>query len=100
MIISGGENVYCAEVENAVAGHPAVVDVAVYGRAHETWGDVPVAAVALVPGAELTVEALGEWLTGRLARYKHPKHLVVLDELPRNASGKVVKGLLREQDPA
>ena len=100
MIISGGENVYCAEVENAVAGHPAVVDVAVYGRAHETWGDVPVAAVVLVPGAELTVEALGEWLTGRLARYKHPKHLVVLDELPRNASGKVVKGLLREQDPA
>jgi fatty-acyl-CoA synthase len=50
-------------------------------------------------GAELTVEALSEWLTGRIARYKHPKHLVVLDELPRNASGKVVKGTLREKDP-
>lgn len=98
MIISGGENVYCAEVENTLAAHPAIADVAVYGRPHEKWGEVPVAAVVLAPGAELTVEELQDWLGDRLARFKQPKDLVFYDELPRNAGGKVVKGNLREAD--
>ncbi|MGN0063842.1 MAG: long-chain-fatty-acid--CoA ligase [Nocardioides sp.] len=100
MIISGGENIYCAEVENAVAAHPGVREVAVIGRPDERWGQVPVAVVALAEGAELTLEELVAGLDGRLASYKFPKDLVVLPELPRNAGGKILKGPLREQDVA
>ena len=99
MIISGGENVYCAEVENVLFSHPAIADAAVYGRTHEKWGEVPVAAVVLAPGAELDPADLDGWLDDKLARFKHPKDVVVLPELPRNASGKVVKGTLRQNDP-
>lgn len=95
MIISGGENVYCAEVENTLFAHPAIADVAVYGRADEKWGEIPVAAVVLNEGAELTLTELQEWMESRLARFKQPKDLVFYDELPRNAGGKVVKGDLR-----
>ena len=100
MIISGGENIYCAEVENVLFAHPDISDVAVYGRRDDKWGEVPVAAVVLSEGATLEVEALDRWLDDKLARFKHPKHLVVLDELPRNASGKVTKPTLRANDPA
>ncbi|MDQ2679278.1 MAG: long-chain-fatty-acid--CoA ligase [Actinomycetota bacterium] len=98
MIISGGENVYCAEVENVLFGHDAVLDVAVFGRSDEKWGEVPVAAVVVAPGAELTLDELTGWLDGRLAHFKRPKDLVRYDELPRNAGGKVLKAHLREQD--
>lgn len=98
MIISGGENVYCAEVENALFAHPDIVDVAVYGRADEKWGEVPVAAVVTTK-ERLTIEEVSSWLDDRLARFKHPKDIVVYEELPRNASGKVVKGILRDRDP-
>ncbi|GGD26802.1 AMP-binding protein [Nocardioides daphniae] len=98
MIVSGGENIYCAEVENAIANHPAVREVAVIGRADDRWGQVPVAVVSTVPDRELTLDALTEFLQGRLASYKTPKDLVVLPELPRNAGGKIVKGTLRTQD--
>jgi fatty-acyl-CoA synthase len=97
MIISGGENIYCAEVENALAAHPDIMDVAVIGRADERWGEVPVAVVVPRAGAALEVDALADWLDGRVARYKRPKFVEVLPQLPRNASGKVVKGVLREQ---
>ncbi len=100
MIISGGENVYCAEVENVVFGHDAVLDVAVYGRSHDKWGEVPVAAVVLAPGASLDADGLASWLDGRLAHFKRPKDVVVYDELPRNAGGKVLKAVLRERDTA
>jgi fatty-acyl-CoA synthase len=100
MIISGGENIYCAEVENALFAHPEILDVAVYGRPDEKWGEVPVAAVVLAEGSQLDAATLDTWLDDKLARYKHPKHLVVLDQLPRNASGKVTKGALRTNDPA
>ena len=99
MIISGGENVYCAEVENAVASHPDVLDAAVYGRTDAKWGEVPIAAVVLRPGSTLDIDALRTYLGERLARFKQPKAMVVLQELPRNAGGKVVKGVLRERDP-
>jgi fatty-acyl-CoA synthase len=97
MIISGGENIYCAEVENALAGHPAIAEAAVIGRPHEKWGEVPVAIVALSAAAqtELTLAELGEFLAERLARYKHPKALEVVDALPRNPAGKVLKTELR-----
>ena len=99
MIISGGENVYCAEVENAVAGHPSVVEVAVIGRADDRWGEVPVAVVSLAPGAEsLGVEELSDFLRDRLASFKHPKALTLVEALPRNAGGKVAKGVLRTAD--
>ncbi|UJW30341.1 long-chain-fatty-acid--CoA ligase [Saccharothrix sp. AJ9571] len=98
MIISGGENIYCAEVENAVAAHPAVREVAVLGRADERWGQVPVAFVSVTPHATLSLPELTAFLDGRLASFKRPKDLVVVAELPRNAGGKVVKGELRAMD--
>jgi len=94
MIISGGENIYCAEVENVLAGHPSIVEVAVIGRAHDKWGEVPV-AVAAVAGDRLLLDDLEDFLTERLARYKHPKALEVVDALPRNPAGKVLKTELR-----
>lgn len=97
MIISGGENVYSAEVENAIHAHPAVLEAAVVGRPDETWGEVPVAHVALKSGESLDLEGLNEFLTTRLARFKLPKDLVVLEALPRNAGGKVRKTELRAQ---
>jgi fatty-acyl-CoA synthase len=97
MIISGGENIYCAEVENVLASHPAILEVAVIGRPHEKWGEVPVAVAALASGGpqNLSVEDLDDFLGERLARYKHPKGLEIVDALPRNPAGKVLKTELR-----
>jgi fatty-acyl-CoA synthase len=99
MIISGGENIYCAEVENVLAAHPAIVEVAVIGRAHDKWGEVPLAVVALgaAPKSGFTLADLDAFLTERLARYKHPKVLEIVDALPRNPAGKVLKTELRER---
>lgn len=94
MIISGGENIYCAELENVLASHPDIAEVAVIGRADEKWGEVPI-AVAAVTNDDLRIEDLGEFLTERLARYKHPKALEIVDALPRNPAGKVLKTELR-----
>ncbi|GAA1482783.1 fatty-acid--CoA ligase FadD5 [Gordonia sinesedis] len=98
MIISGGENIYCAEVENVLYGHPSIAEAAVIGRADPKWGEVPVAVVVLAEGAgdTLTVADIEGYLNENLARFKHPKDIVVVDELPRNAGGKVVKPRLRE----
>jgi fatty-acyl-CoA synthase len=93
MIISGGENIYCAEVENVLAAHPAIVEVAVIGRADEQWGEVPVAVAAV--HTDLDLGDLDQFLSERLARYKHPKALEVVDVLPRNPAGKVLKTELR-----
>ena len=98
MIISGGENIYCAEVENVLASHPEIVEVAVIGRAHQKWGEVPIAVAAVVddgPEKSLSLEDLEEFLGERLARYKHPKGLEIVDALPRNPAGKVMKTELR-----
>ena len=95
MIISGGENIYCAEVENVLAGHPAIAEAAVIGRHDEKWGEIPVAVVALAATDSLSLGELEGFLTERLARYKHPKSLEVVDALPRNPSGKVLKTELR-----
>ena len=98
MIISGGENIYCAEVENALAAHPSIGEAAVIGRPHPKWGEVPVAILASVPSAtELTLENVQEFLGERLARYKHPRAIEVVDALPRNPAGKVLKTELRSR---
>jgi len=98
MIISGGENVYCAEVENALFAHPDIVEAAVYGRADDRWGEVPIAALALKEGSELTLPDLQDWLEDKLAHFKQPKDIVVVEALPRNAAGKVNKVALRAAD--
>jgi len=97
MIITGGENVYCAEVENALAAHPAVAELAVIGAPDERWGETPAAIIALQPGTSLTLEELRDWGSGRIARYKLPTILHLVEALPRNASGKVMKTALRDR---
>ena len=97
MIISGGENVYCAEVENVLAAHPDIAEVSVIGRPHPKWGETPVAVATLRAGAALDITELRAWASQHLARFKLPTALEIIDTLPRNASGKVVKGVLRER---
>ena len=96
MFISGGENVYPAEVENAVFELPQVSEAAVIGVKDEKWGEVGLAVVALKEGHELAGERIIEHLRSRLAKYKIPKSVVFVKQLPRNAAGKVLKTALRE----
>jgi fatty-acyl-CoA synthase len=98
MIISGGENIYCAEVENVLAWHPNVTEVSVVGAPHPTWGETPVAFVVLRDAdAGLDLDDLRVWAAGSIARYKLPTRLRLIAALPRNASGKVLKDVLRNQ---
>jgi long-chain acyl-CoA synthetase len=99
MIISGGVNIYPAEVESAMFGHPKVGDVAVFGIPHEEWGEEVKAVVAPAPGVEPSDALAAEltaFLEGRLARYKLPRSIDFLPELPRDPSGKLYKRKLRE----
>ncbi|MCR2800265.1 long-chain fatty acid--CoA ligase [Microbacterium sp. zg-Y818] len=95
MIISGGENIYSAEVESIIMEIPEISSVALIGVADERWGEVPLAVVSLKGGAHLPADAIAQHLNGRLAKYKIPQHVVFTDELPRTASGKVRKADLR-----
>jgi len=97
MLISGGENVYPAEVESVLLGHPAVADVAVIGQPSARWGESPCAVV--VPKGDLDPAELQAWARERLAAFKVPKNIEITDELPRNASGKILKTDLRERFP-
>jgi acyl-CoA synthetase (AMP-forming)/AMP-acid ligase II len=98
MIISGGENIYCAEVEAAIDSHPKVAEVAVVGVAHPRWVQTPRAVVVPVDAADPpTEQEIIEHCRTRLASYKKPTSVVITDALPRNASGKVQKFRLREQ---
>ena len=97
MIISGGENIYCAEVENAVAAHPKVADVAVIGVPDERWGETPLALVVPRDPTDPPAPAeITEFTRGHLAGYKVPRLVQIVDELPRNAGGKILKHLLRK----
>lgn len=92
MLIRGGENIYCVEVENALYDHPAVMDAAVVGIAHRTLGEEPAAVVHLKPGTTVTEEELRHFVAQRLAAFKVPVKVAFLDEtLPRNANGKILK---------
>ncbi len=95
MVISGGENIYPAELENVLHEHPAVAEAAVVGVPDERWGEVCIAFVAL--RGEATEEELLEFCRGRLARYKVPKRVRFVDALPRNAMNKVAKAELLER---
>ena len=98
MIISGGENIYSAEVENALAGHPGVREVAVIGVPDERWGETPLAVVVPFDAAQPPpADELIAHCRERIASYKKPSSVVYVDALPRNASGKVVKPVLRER---
>lgn len=97
LIISGGENIYCAEVEQAILAIPGVTGAAVLGLPHARWGEVPHAVVTLASGAALDRDRFVEQLSSTLARYKVPRTVEVVDELPRTASGKVQKHVLRER---
>lgn len=96
MIISGGENVYPAEVENAIYGHPAVSEVAVIGVPSDKWGEEVRAIVALKPGQDATEAEIIAWARERIAAFKTPKTVEFTDALPRNASGKLLRRTLRE----
>ncbi|MDP1648506.1 MAG: AMP-binding protein [Rubrivivax sp.] len=96
MIISGGENVSPAEVEAVLLECPAVAEAAVVGRADERWGEAVVAVVTAAPGATLTAERVMALFDGRLARFKQPKQVFVVDALPRTALGKVRKEEVRQ----
>ncbi|QJY46785.1 long-chain-fatty-acid--CoA ligase [Pseudonocardia broussonetiae] len=96
MIISGGENIYPAEIERVLAEHPSVADVAVIGVPDERWGEVPKAVVVAAPGAGIDEAALLAWCREHLAAFKCPKSVDVLDELPRNPTGKILKKDLRK----
>lgn len=96
MVISGGENVYPAEIENALSPHEAIEDVAVIGVPHEKWGET-VCAVVAFRGGPLSLEQIREYLATRIARYKLPSRLVVVESVLRNGAGKLDKPRIREQ---
>jgi fatty-acyl-CoA synthase len=95
VIISGGENISSIEVEGVLLRHPAIREVAVVGLPHEQWGEAPHAFVVLEDGAGLTEPELREFARARLAGFKVPKGLTILPELPKTATGKIQKYVLR-----
>jgi fatty-acyl-CoA synthase len=96
MIISGGENIYPAELEAVLDASPAIAECAVVARPDPKWGEVPVAVVVRRPGAALEAPDVLALFEGRLARFKHPRAVVFVDALPRNVMGKVLRYRLRE----
>jgi long-chain acyl-CoA synthetase len=100
MIVSGGENVYPVEVEEALAQHPAVDEVAVVGVPDERWGETVKALIVLRAGAGASVDELVAFARERIASYKLPRIVQFVDELPRTPSGKVLKRELRERHVA
>ena len=96
MVIRGGENIYPREVEEYLYGHPAIADVQVIGIPDERYGEELMAWVVLKPGAELNLEGLRAFCDGRIARYKVPRHLKLVDEFPMTITGKVQKFRMRE----
>jgi acyl-CoA synthetase (AMP-forming)/AMP-acid ligase II len=99
MIITGGENVYPAEIEEVLTGHPDIADCAVIGTPSEKWGESPLAVVVPAAGAQLSEGDVLDWCNGKLARFKLPRVVAFTDEIPRNPTGKALKRLLREQFP-
>jgi fatty-acyl-CoA synthase len=95
MVITGGENVYPAEVESALYSHPAIAEIAVIGLPDQRWGEAVVAIVSLKPNATLELEELRNFASDRLARYKLPRRLEIIEAMPRNPAGKVLKFQLR-----
>jgi acyl-CoA synthetase (AMP-forming)/AMP-acid ligase II len=97
MIISGGENIYPAEIERVLLQHPKIFEVTVVGVPDEKWGESPRACVVLHPGENAAVDEIIGFCDGRLARYKRPRSVDFLEALPRNAMGKVLRRELRDR---
>jgi fatty-acyl-CoA synthase len=97
MYRSGGENVYPAEVEKILAGHPKISNVAIIGVPDERWGETGMAFVLPQPGEGIAEQEVLDFLKGKVARFKYPKHVRFVDELPLTASMKVKKGELKER---
>ena len=95
MIISGGENVYPAQVESAIYGHPDVAEVAVIGVPDDIWGEVVKACIVPKPGSNLDAQSVIDWTKERLASFKVPKSVDMIEAMPRNASGKILRKDLR-----
>lgn len=98
MIIRGGENVYPVEVEEVLYEMDEVLEAAVVGIPHEIYGEVPKAFIVLKDGRQLTEEDVIAFCKKKLAKYKCPEEVTFLDEMPRNASGKVLKHVLRKRN--
>ena len=98
VIISGGENIATIEVEQAVASHPAVLEAAVIGVPDERWGERPKAFVVLASGRRVTQAELIEHVRTKIARYKAPREIEFVAELPKTSTGKVQKFELREKE--
>jgi acyl-CoA synthetase (AMP-forming)/AMP-acid ligase II len=96
MILSAGENIYPAEIENVLADHPAIQEAAVVGVPDATYDETPCAVIVLNQDASLTADEVTAYCRERIASYKRPRHVVFVDTLPRNASGKILKRQLRE----
>jgi len=98
IIISGGENIASIEIENAIAAHPAVAEVAVVGAPDALWGEIPVAFVVTKPNQSVTQQELQDFAAQRLAKFKLPKkYLFGAEPLPKGGTGKILKRELREQ---
>ncbi|MGM0452163.1 MAG: long-chain-fatty-acid--CoA ligase [Thermodesulfobacteriota bacterium] len=97
MIISGGENIYPAEIEDLLLSHPQIADAGVIGTADEKWGEVIKAIVVVNQGESLTEEALIQWCQGKIGKFKIPRSVVFADEIPRTPTGKILKRVLRDQ---
>ena len=95
VVISGGENIYPAELEQVLDGVDGIVEASVVGAADDKWGEIPVAVVVINEKVTMTVEEVLSAFDGRLARYKHPKAVSFVPALPRNVMGKVLKHELR-----
>ena len=96
MIISGGENIYPAEIENALAKHPAILEAAIVGAPDEKWGEIVKAFIVKRAGSELTPDEVMAHLDGKVAKFKLPRDVAFVDALPRNPSGKILKTELRK----
>jgi len=97
MIISGGENVYSVEVEGVLYEHPAVLEAAIIGLPDEVWGEAVCAVIVLKEGAVIDEQELRNFCRKKLAGYKVPRRIFIEDQLPRNASGKILKYQLRKK---
>jgi fatty-acyl-CoA synthase len=97
VVISGGENIYPAELENILADCPDLAEAAVIGRPDDRWGEIPVACVVRQAGSTIEGADILALFEGRLARFKHPRRVIFMAALPRNAMGKVEKFTLRAQ---
>jgi len=97
MIISGGENIYPAEIEDSLRHNPKILDVGVIGYPHEKWGEAVMAVVAVKEGEALTEAELLEWCQGRIGKFKIPKKVVFTEAIPRTPTGKILKRVLRDE---